>query len=197
MLATGFRKIRTFPDHHFQQIVTGMRTLRPPGDSLVTAAAANNRAGMRQIDETVVQLGEDCGVKLRTTVKKPSTGLAPLGQNGVFYDQIMLSDQLLPTNAPDQWGPTTTVPNRGPIPQKVPPACPLRRKTYLLIIGITSRRRKVYRRKAYRGKAYRCKAYRRKAYRRKAYRRKAYRRKECNGVLALDVSPRPTTTGRS
>jgi len=124
MLARGFRKIRTFPDHHFQQIVAGMRTLRPACDSLVTAAAANNRAVMRQIDEAVVQLVKDCGVKLRTTVKNPSTGLAPLGQNGVFYDQIMLSDRLLPPNAPDQWGPATTVPNPGPVPQNVPPAYP-------------------------------------------------------------------------
>jgi len=124
MLARGFRKIRTFPDHHFQQIVAGMRTLRPACDSLVTAAAANNRAVMRQIDEAVVQLVKDCGVKLRTTVKNRSTGLAPLGQNGVFYDQIMLSDRLLPPNAPDQWGPATTVPNPGPVPQNVPPAYP-------------------------------------------------------------------------
>ena len=102
MLATGFRKIRTVPDHHFQQIVAGMRTLRPACDSLVTAAAANNRAVMRQIAEAVVQLVKDCGVKLRTTVKNGSTGLAPLGQNGLFYDQIMLSDRLLRPNAPDQ-----------------------------------------------------------------------------------------------
>jgi len=124
MLARGFRKIRTFPDDHFQQIVAGMRTLRPACNSLVTAAAANNRAVMRQIDDAVVQLVKDCGVKLRTTVKNRSTGLAPLDQNGVFYDQIMLSDRLLPPNAPDQWGPATTVLNPGPVSQNVPPAYP-------------------------------------------------------------------------
>jgi len=64
MLARGFRKIRTFPDHHFQQIVRGMRALHPACDSLVTAAAVNNRARMRQIDEAVVQLVKACGVKL-------------------------------------------------------------------------------------------------------------------------------------
>jgi len=124
MLARGFRKIRTFPDHHFQQIVAGMRTLRHACDSLVTAEAAKNRAVLRQIDEGVVQLVKDCGVKLRTTVKNRSTGLAPLGQNGVFYYQIMLSDRLLPPNASDQWGPATTVPNPGPVPQNVPLAYP-------------------------------------------------------------------------
>jgi len=126
MLARAFRKIRTFPDHHFQQIVACIRTPRPACDSLVTAAAANNRAVMREIYEAVVQLVKDCGVKLGTTVKNGSTGLAPLGQNGVFYDQIMLSDRLLPTNAPDQWGPATTVPNPGPVPQNIPPAYPPR-----------------------------------------------------------------------
>jgi len=45
MLARGFRKIGTFPDHHFHQIVAGMRTLCPAFDSLVTAAAANNSCG--------------------------------------------------------------------------------------------------------------------------------------------------------
>jgi len=86
MLARGFRKIRTFSDNYVQQIVAGMRTLRPACDSLVTAAAANNRAVMGQIDEALVQLVKNCGVKFRTTVKNRSTGLAPLGPNGVFYD---------------------------------------------------------------------------------------------------------------
>jgi len=119
MLARSFGKIRTFRDHHFHQIVAGMRTLRPACDSLVTAAAANYRPVMRQIDEAVVQLVKDCQVKFRTTAKNRSTGLAPVGQN-VFYDQIMLSDWLLPPNVPDQWGPATTVPNPGPVPQNFP-----------------------------------------------------------------------------
>jgi len=121
MLATGLGKICTFPDHHFQEMVTasGMRTLRPPCDRLVTAAATNNTAVMSQIDEAVVQLVKDCGVKLRTMVKNRSTGLAPLGQNGVFHDHIMLRDRLLRPNAPDMWGPATAVPNPGPFPQNV------------------------------------------------------------------------------
>jgi len=56
LLPRCFRKICTFSDHHFQHIVASMRALRPACDSLVTAAAANNRARMRQIDEAVVQL---------------------------------------------------------------------------------------------------------------------------------------------
>jgi len=120
MLARRFWKIRTFPDHHFQQIVTGIRALRPACNSLVTAAAADNTARMRQIVEVVVQLVKDCGVRLRTMVKNHSTRLGPLGQHGIFYDQVMLSDRLLPPNAPDYWGPATTVPNPGPVPQNIP-----------------------------------------------------------------------------
>jgi len=124
MLARGIRKILTFPDQHFQQIVGDMRTLRPACDSLVTAVATNNRARMRQIDEPVVQLVKDCGVKLRTTVKNRSTGLAPLGKHGTLYDQMMLRDRLLSPNTPDQWGPAMTVRNLGPVSQNVSPAYP-------------------------------------------------------------------------
>jgi len=49
MLAGGFRKIWSFPDHNFQQIVAGMMTLRPACTSLVTPVAANNKAVMHWI----------------------------------------------------------------------------------------------------------------------------------------------------
>ena len=116
MLARGFMKITTFPDHHFRQIVTGMRALRPACDSFGTAAAANNMAHMRQIDEALVQPVKDSVVELRTMVKKGSTRLAQLGQHGIFYDQIMIRDRLLPPNISDKGGPATTVPNPGLVP---------------------------------------------------------------------------------
>ena len=62
-------------------MVAGMRTLRPPCDSLVTTAAANTRTVMRQMDEAVVHLVMDCEVKLRKTVMNRSTELAAQGQN--------------------------------------------------------------------------------------------------------------------
>lgn len=49
MLTRGFRIIRTFLVHSFPQIVAGLRALCPACHSIVTAAAANNRAHMRQI----------------------------------------------------------------------------------------------------------------------------------------------------
>ena len=120
----GFWKIHTFPDHHFQQIVTVMRALCPACDSPVTDAAGHNGAGRCQIKEAVVQPVKDCGMMLRITVKNHATGLAPLGKHGVFYDQIMVSDGLLPPNAPDRFGPTMTIANPGPVSQNVPPAYP-------------------------------------------------------------------------
>ena len=120
----GFWKIHTFPDHHFQQIVTVMRALCPACDSLVTDAAGNNGTGRCQIEEAVVQLVKHCGVKLRITVKNHATGLAQLGKHGVFCDQIMLSDRLLPPNALHRFGPAMTVANPCPVPQNVPPAYP-------------------------------------------------------------------------
>ena len=96
-------------------------------------------------------------MKLRTIAKNCSTSLTPHGQPGVSHDQMMLSNRLLASNSPHQWGPTTTVPNPGPVSYKVAPAYPLQaqkwtcsswelprsrakcnwRKTYLLIMGIT------------------------------------------------------------
>jgi len=58
-------------------------------------------AHMRPIDEAVVQLVMDCVVKLRTMVKNGATPLAQLGQHGIFYDQIMLRDWLLPPYTSD------------------------------------------------------------------------------------------------
>jgi len=143
MLARGFKKIPPFCDYHFQQIIAGMRTLRPACDTLVKAAAANNRAVMHQIDEAVVQLVKDSGVKLSTTVKNGCPGLTPRGQNRVFYDQIMLSDRLLPP-APQNSGVLQRLyQTQVQFPKAFHRLTPLRRKTYLLIMGITSGQRKV------------------------------------------------------
>ena len=101
IVAWGIRKIRTFPDIQFQQIFASMRTLRPACDRLVTAVAANDLAGMWDIDEAVVLPGKDCGVKLRTTIRNRSKGAPQVGQQGVPCAQIMLSDQLLLRNASD------------------------------------------------------------------------------------------------
>jgi len=66
MLARGYISDNWhFPDAEFQQIVEGMRRLKPACDELATASAANNIASMQEIDEALLQLVKDCGVLQR------------------------------------------------------------------------------------------------------------------------------------
>jgi len=62
MLARGYISDNWhFPDAEFQQIVAGMRRLKPACDELATASAANNMASMQEIDKAVLQLVKDSG----------------------------------------------------------------------------------------------------------------------------------------
>ena len=55
MLASGYISDNLhFPDAEFQQIVAGMRRLKPACDELATASAANNMASMHKIDKAVL-----------------------------------------------------------------------------------------------------------------------------------------------
>jgi len=57
MLARGYISDNWhFPGPEFQQIVEGMRRLKPPCDELATPSAANNMASMQEIDKAVLQL---------------------------------------------------------------------------------------------------------------------------------------------
>jgi len=96
-----------------------MRALRPACNPLVTAGVANNRTGMCLIDEAVVQLVKNTRVKSRTILKNHSTGLVPLSQQVGSYDQIMLSDELPPTNTTYLWGAERPVANPGPVSENV------------------------------------------------------------------------------
>jgi len=58
-----------FSDIEFQQIVTGVRRLRPACDELATVSAANNIPRMQDVDEAVVQLVKDYGKKLTNTIR--------------------------------------------------------------------------------------------------------------------------------
>jgi len=60
MLARGYITYNSqFPDAEFQQIVRGMRRLKPACDELATASAVNNVPSMQDIDEAVLQLVKD------------------------------------------------------------------------------------------------------------------------------------------
>jgi len=78
MLARGYISDNChFPDAEFQQIVAGMRRLKPACDELATASAANNIASMQEIDEAVLQLVKDCEKKLTKTIETNNHVLPP------------------------------------------------------------------------------------------------------------------------
>jgi len=120
MLARGYITDNSqFPDAEFQQIVGGMRRLKPACDELTTASAVNNMPSMQEIDEAVLQLVKDCGKKLAHTIK--TTKKVPPGP-GVPPGQVIVNPVLLPLNAPAQcqWSIATAVPNGGPVVQNAP-----------------------------------------------------------------------------
>jgi len=89
-----------FPDVEFQQIVEGMRRLKPACDELATASAANNMASMQEIHEAVLQLVKDCGKKVANTIRTNNHVLPP--GPGVPPAQVIVRPMLLPLNAPSQ-----------------------------------------------------------------------------------------------
>ena len=104
-----------FPDAEFQQIIEGMRRLKPARDELATASAANNIASMQEIDEAVLQLVKDCGKQLANTIRI-NNHVPPPG-SGVPCAHVIVRPMLLPLNAPPQcqWSmATAVVPNAGP-----------------------------------------------------------------------------------
>ena len=115
MLATGYISDNWhFPDAEFQQILEGMRRLKPACDELATASAANNMASMQEIDEAVLQLVKDCGKKLANTIR--TNNYVPPPGSGVPPAQVIVRPMLLPLNAQPQcqWSiATAVVPNAG------------------------------------------------------------------------------------
>ena len=97
MLARGYISDNWhFPDAEFQQIVAGMRRLKPACDELATASAAKNIASMQEIDETVLQLVKDGGKNLTKTIET-NNHMPPPGP-GVPPGQGILNPILLPLN---------------------------------------------------------------------------------------------------
>jgi len=124
MLARGYITDNSqFPDAEFQQIVGGMRRLKPACDEVATASAVNNMPSMQEIDKAVLQLVKDCGKKLAYTIK--TTKKVPPGP-GVRPGQVIGNPVLLPLNAPAQcpWSIATAVPNGGPVVQNAPGPAP-------------------------------------------------------------------------
>ena len=98
MLARGYISDNAhFPGTEFQQIVAGMRRLKPACDEVATASAANNMASIQAIDEAVLQLVKDCGKKLTRTIRT-NNNVPPSGP-GVPPAQVIVNPILLPLNA--------------------------------------------------------------------------------------------------
>jgi len=117
MLAKGYITDNSqFPDAEFQQIVGGMRRLKPACDKLATALAVNNMPSMQEIDEAVLPQVTDYGKKLAYTIKK--TKKVPPGPR-VPLGKVIVNPVLLALNAPAQcqWRIATAAPNGGPVVQ--------------------------------------------------------------------------------
>jgi len=115
MLARGYITDNSqFPEAEFQQIVGGMRRVKPACDELATASAVNNMPSMQEIDKAVLQLVKDCGKKLTHTIK--TTRKVPPGPR-VHPGQVIVNPVLLRLNARAQcqWSIATAVPNGGPV----------------------------------------------------------------------------------
>ena len=71
MMERGFepagRKATNFPDTDFLPTYTGMRTLPPACDYIVSAVAANDMQRLENIEEAVVELVKDSCQKLNNT----------------------------------------------------------------------------------------------------------------------------------
>jgi len=108
LVARNFRPLANFAIGEFQQIVAGMRRLRPACDQLATESAANNVARMREADEAIVPLVKDCMSKLTTTMNKQLEVVAKgqpapaLGQPGVPTARVIVPPLLLPLGPPIQ-----------------------------------------------------------------------------------------------
>jgi len=123
MIARGFapagRTAKSFPDADFLPICTGMRTLRPACDLIVSAVAANDMHRLEDIEEAVVELVKDSCRKLNDTNNK---GKMVVPNPAIPPGRVVVHASLLPPGAPNQWGATTTIGNPGQLPPNPPPA---------------------------------------------------------------------------
>jgi len=60
LVARNFPQLANFTIGEFQQIVAGMRRLRPASDRLATESATNNVASIHEADVAIVQLVKHC-----------------------------------------------------------------------------------------------------------------------------------------
>jgi len=123
MIPRGFapagRTGKNVPDADFLPICTGMRTLPPACDLIVSAVAANDMHRLEDIEAAVVELVKDSCRKLNDTDNK---GKMVVPNPAIPPGQVVGHASLLPPGAPNQWGAATTIGNPGQVPPNPPPA---------------------------------------------------------------------------
>ena len=123
MIAKGFapagRTGKDFPDADFLPICTGIRTLRPACDLIVSAVADNDMHRLEDIKEGVVELVKDSCRKLNDTNTK---GKMVVPNPTIPPGQVVVHAWFLPPGAPNQRGAATTMGNPGQLPPNRPPA---------------------------------------------------------------------------
>jgi len=123
MIAMGFapagRTAKGFPDADFLPIYTGMSTLHPECDLIVSAVAANDMHRLEDIEEAVVELVKNSCRKLNDTNNKGKMVVPNLANP---TGQVVVHTSLLPPGAPNQWGAATTIGNTRQLPPNPPPA---------------------------------------------------------------------------
>jgi len=110
---------KEFPDADIVPIYTGMMTLRPACDLLVSTVAANDMHRLKDIEKAVVELVKDSCLKLNDTNNK---GKIVVPNPAILPRQVVVHAPLLPPGAPNQWGAATTIGNPGELPPSPPPA---------------------------------------------------------------------------
>ena len=100
MIARGFapagRTAKYFPDADFLPICTGMRTLHPACDLMVSAVAANDMHRLEDIEEAVVELVKDGCRNLNDTNNK---GKMVMPNPAIPHEQVVVHALLLPPGA--------------------------------------------------------------------------------------------------
>jgi len=70
LVARNFTPLATFAMGEFQQLIAGIRRLRPASDQLIPESPGNNVAHMREADEAILQLIRNSMSKLTITMNK-------------------------------------------------------------------------------------------------------------------------------
>ena len=118
-LAPAGQTGKGFPGADFVPIYTGMRTLRPACDLIISVVAANDMHRLQDIEEAVVELVKNTGRKLNDTNNK---GKIVVPNPAMPRGQVIVHTSLLRPGARNQWGAAMSIGNPGQHPLDPPPA---------------------------------------------------------------------------